>query len=76
MKILKQEGADSRIVQKWSFSALGWIICRQRKGVFGWRRTAWLYTNQCKTLDDYANHFNWEEKRIKIGSYCQYTDKS
>jgi hypothetical protein len=66
MKILRQENPDTRIVQKRGY-LFSWVICRQRKVWYGWEKTSWLYTNQCKTLDQYATWFDWDERNKGYG---------
>lgn len=68
MKILKQESPTCRIVQRYSLSALGRVVCRQRKNGLWWRTTSWLYTNQRKTVEGfngYTEFFDIEEPANK-----------
>jgi len=76
-KVLLQESENCRIVQKWAspFDGLiGVVIARQRKKWWGWATTAWLYSNQLPTVNQYKTHFDYQEScsRYNIGNKKQF----
>jgi hypothetical protein len=71
MKVLKQEDAETRIVQKFDI-LVGYEIARQRKLFFFWGilsiwvKTAEHYTNAFDTLEEYIKRFDEDEERDHV----------
>ncbi len=71
MKILKKISKTKRITERYSIAkgVFSNIVCFQEKRWWGWKIVSWLYTNQCETVDEYEDWFNWDINENKKKAY-------
>jgi hypothetical protein len=69
MTVVKQIDANTRIVYGFSFGALGKTYRLQRRGRWGWKKTAWTYgTGHFRAPKEIEYFLFWEEaENKKIG---------
>lgn len=56
----------TRIKLKWHLPAFDYAICLQRKRLYGWKTTSWIYPSimqddSCKAIEDWLF---WNEKYV------------